>query len=122
MIRIHDQPQRVHDAVHIFGNTLRVGILRQLSLGRDNRADIAKALNVSEDALTRQLGALLDHGLVESTILRAQGRPVRYTLNTQAVAQLFKILGEYWDGQQIPTEESTPKPKVDGRSYRKRSQ
>lgn len=122
MLRIHDQPQAVHNAAHIFGNTLRLGILRQLSLGKDNRADIAQALRVSEDALTRQIGTLIDHGLVDSVILRAKGRPVRYTLKEEAVSEMFDALGIYWQGKEVAVngDDSTKAGQIDPRSYRKR--
>lgn len=98
MIRIKDQPENVHLAVLIFGNTLRLGILRQLYLGKNNRTDIAKALGVTEVSLTRQMSTLVEHGLVESTILRAQGRPVRYTLNKEVTQNLFDTMSNYWHG------------------------
>lgn len=123
MLRITDQPQKVHDAVLIFGNTLRLGIIRQLALGKDNRSDIAKALGVSEDALTRQMALLIDHGLVDSVVLRAKGRPVRYSLNKEAVQEFFSALNSYWKGEPLPLEENRPDIEpVDSRSYRKRRQ
>ncbi len=125
MLRITDQPQKVHNAVQIFGNTLRLGIIRQLALGKDNRSDIAKALEVSEDALTRQIGLLVDHGLVDSVVLRAKGRPVRYSLNKEAVQELFTAMGSYWQGKPLPIEEEQKHLEtepIDSRSYRKRRQ
>lgn len=125
MLRITDQPSQVHSAALIFGNTLRLGIIRQLALGKDNRSDIAKALEVSEDALTRQMAFLIDHGLVESVVLRAKGRPVRYSLNKEAVRNFYKALGSYWQGEPLPINKeelhlhSDP---VDSRSYRRRRQ
>ena len=101
-IRIKDQPESVHHAVLIFGNTLRLGILRQLYLGKDNRSDIAKALGVTEVSLTRQMSTLVDHGLVKATVLHAQGRPVRYTLNKDAVQELFNTMNNYWHGGLLP--------------------
>lgn len=101
-IRIKDQPENVHLAVLIFGNTLRLGILRQLYLGKNNRTDIAQALGVTEVSLTRQMSTLIEYGLVQSTILRAQGRPVRYTLNKDAVQELFNTMSNYWHGGLLP--------------------
>ena len=104
MIRIKDQSEDVHRAVLIFSNTLRLGILRQLYLGKDNRSDIAKALGVTEVSLTRQMSTLVDHGLVEATVLRLQGRPVRYSLNKEATQSLFDLLSSYWHGEPLALE------------------
>lgn len=104
MIRIKDQLEDVHHAVLIFGNTLRLGILRQLYLGKDNRTDIANALGVTEVSLTRQMSTLVDHGLVEATVLRLQGRPVRYALNKEATQSLFDFLSSYWHGESLALE------------------
>lgn len=122
MIQIPDQSQAIRDATLIFGNTLRLGIIRQLSLGKDNRADIAKALGVGEEALTRQMATLIDHKLVTSTTLRGAGRPVRYSLNSNAVDDLLSVLDDYRRGFSIPTKTQTTLPAVDSRSYRKRTQ
>ena len=105
MIRIKDQSEDVHRAVLIFGNTLRLGILRQLYLGKDNRTDIANALGVTEVSLTRQMSTLVDHGLVEATVLRLQGRPVRYALNKEATQNLFDFLSSYWHGESLALED-----------------
>lgn len=102
MLRLEDQPLAVHHAALIFGSPLRLGIIRQLILGKESRIDIAKALGVSEDTLTRQMGKLLEHGLVEAKVLRAKGRPVRYTVNTEAIMQLFETMGAYWQGKPFP--------------------
>lgn len=122
MIQIPDQSQAVRDAALIFGNTLRLGIIRQLSLGKDNRSDIAKALGVSEEALTRQMATLIDHRLVTSTTLRGAGRPVRYTLIPDAIDALLSVLDNYRRGASIPTKTQTTLPAIDSRSYRKRTQ
>lgn len=110
MIRIKDQPENVHHAVLIFGNTLRLGILRQLYLGKDNRSDIAKALGVTEISLTRQMSTLVDHGLVKATVLRAQGRPVRYELNKESTQALFDLMGTYWHGGSLESKSSPHLP------------
>lgn len=121
MIKIPDQPQSVHNAALILGNTLRLGIIRQLALGKDNRADIAKALNVTEDSLTRQIATLVEHGLVTSHIVAGPGRPVRFEFHKDKVQELHKLLGEYIDGSIMPIDNEQPLPEVDGRAYRKRS-
>lgn len=106
-IRIKDQPENVHLAVLIFGNTLRLGILRQLYLGKNNRTDIAKALGVTEVSLTRQMSTLVENDLVTSTILREQGRPVRYSINKDAVQNLFNTMDNYWHGKALPIEDDS---------------
>lgn len=121
MINIPDQPSSVHNATIIFGNTLRLGIIRQLALGKDNRADIAKALGVTEDSLTRQIATLIEHGLVTSHIVAGPGRPVRFEFNKDAVLELHRILGEYINGSAMPPEEEKALPKVDSRAYRRRA-
>lgn len=121
MIRIPDQPQSVHNAVLIFGNTLRLGIIRQLALGKNNRAEIAKALNVTEDSLTRQIATLVEHGLVTSHIISGPGRPVRFEFNKDATRKLYELLGDYIEGSAISFEKEQPLPPVDSRAYRKRT-
>lgn len=106
-IRIKDQPENVHLAVLIFGNTLRLGILRQLYLGKNNRTDIAQALGVTEASLTRQMSTLIENGLVTSTVLREQGRPVRYSINKDAVQNLFTSMDDYWHGKSLPIENTS---------------
>lgn len=103
MHTIHDQSATVQNAILIFGNTLRVGIIRQLYLGKTSRREIAKALAVTEDSLSRQIPLLVDHGLVTSEIIRGEvGRPVKYTLNKEATRALFSALEDYFRGASSP--------------------
>lgn len=103
VLKISGQSPAVHDAVTIFGNTLRVGIIRQLYLGKTSRQEIAAALNVSEVSLTRQLSLLADYGLVTAEVIPGvQGRPVKYTLNKDATNALFEELRGYYRGASEP--------------------
>lgn len=102
VLKIPDQTPAVHDAVTIFGNTLRVGIIRQLYLGKTSRQDISAGLNVSEVALTRHLSILVDAGLVTAEIIPGvQGRPVIYTINKEATNALFETLQAYYRGADL---------------------
>lgn len=104
MHTIHDQSATVQNAILIFGNTLRVGIIRQLYLGKTSRREIAKALSVTEDSLTRQIALLVDHGLVAAEIIRGEvGRPVKYTLDKEATRALFSALEDYFRGASLPS-------------------
>lgn len=106
MHKIPDQSPAVRAAMLVFGNTLRVGIIRQLYLGKTSRREIASSLSVTEDALSRQLALLIDHKLVHGEVIRGEpGRPVKYTLDKEATHQLFGALEGYYRGasQPLPT-------------------
>lgn len=111
ILEISDQPPQVKAAIKIFGNTLRVGIIRQLYLGKTGRAEIAEALGVSDLALTRPISSLIDHGLVHGKPIRGvPGRPMEYTLDVDATNELFAALQDYYRGRTsllppIPEEE-----------------
>lgn len=104
VVTIPNQSSAVRDAVAIFGNTLRVGIIRQLYLGKTSRQEIAAGLSVSEVSLTRHLSTLVDYGLVTAeTIPGLQGRPVIYRLNKEATNALFESLQTYYRGGNAPS-------------------
>ena len=95
MLRVEDQSDAVHRAVILYGNTVRVGIIRALRQGITDRNVISERLGIGVDNLGRQLNALVEEGIIEADTLPGRGRPLRFTLNREAAERLHKSLTDY---------------------------
>jgi len=95
MMKIPGQSEEVHAAVLVFGNTLRVAILRHLALGPATRASISSTLGVTEQSLSRQIAFLEDKGLVSTDVLGGRGRPTLHRLHPDRLDRLQHHLTTY---------------------------
>lgn len=95
MLRVKDQSDEIHQAVILYGNTVRVGILRALRQGITDRNVISERLGIGVDNLGRQLNVLVEEGIIEAETQPGRGRPISYTLNREAAERLHKSLNDY---------------------------
>jgi predicted transcriptional regulator len=98
MMRLPNQPEPVHTAVLLFGNTVRAGILHVLSKGPATRAELSATLEVGEQSLARQIAMLEDNGIVDSKILPGQGRPTQHSLNPDRLKRFEDLYANYIHG------------------------
>lgn len=99
MRKIQSQPEQVHTAVQIFGNTLRVAILRVLAQRQATRAEISQELEVTEQSLSNQIAMLESYGIVETTVLPGRGQRNRHTLNQEVLKEYEQAFLDYIHGK-----------------------
>jgi DNA-binding transcriptional ArsR family regulator len=96
---IHDQSAEVLAAVQLFGNPLRVAVIRQLQDGTKFQNEIIEAVQASQVSVSHQLQTLREFGLTNEELVPGRGRPVRYTLNTQRYTELLTAFCDYIGGE-----------------------
>lgn len=89
------QPPDVVMASRVFGNTVRLEIIRALGRGPGRRAEIVDRTGLTADTLTPQLRELHEVGVVHIETLPGRGRPVLYTLDTTRTRTLMDALNTY---------------------------
>ncbi|MFI8598267.1 ArsR/SmtB family transcription factor [Rothia koreensis] len=97
---VEDQSPEVLTAVQIFGNSLRVAVVRQLYSGPKHRSDIVKAVDASQVSVSHQLQYLGERGLTQEEVVAGRGRPIVYSLNRQRLDSLLDALTTYIRGAQ----------------------
>ena len=108
MMRVQNQSEDVHTAVLVYGNTLRLAVLRALQSGTKSRSQISEELGTSQASIAHQLQFLRDYGLIEIETLSGRGRPMLHSLNHERAASLLETFLAYYRGE--PTSEGPASP------------
>lgn len=96
---IHDQSAEVLAAIQLFGNPLRLAVIRQLQSGTKFQSEIIEAVQASQVSVSHQLQTLREFGMTSEELVPGRGRPVKYTLNTQRYIELLTAFCDYAEGK-----------------------
>lgn len=99
VVRPEGQPELVAQAAIVFGNTVRLSIIRALRYGAGRRGEIVERTGLGVDTLSTQLRELQDLGVVHGAVIPGRGRPMLYSLNEARVQELYRALGAYALGE-----------------------
>lgn len=99
VVRPKGQSPLVAQAAIVFGNTVRLSIIRALKNGPGRRGEIVERTGLGVDTLSTQLRELQDLGVVHAAVIPGRGRPMLYSLNEARVQELYSALGAYALGE-----------------------
>lgn len=95
VVRPEGQPPLVAQGAIVFGNTVRLSIIRALRNGPARRREIVERTGLGVDTLSNQLRELQDLGVIHAAVIAGRGRPMIYSLNEARLQELYSALGAY---------------------------
>jgi len=88
----------------------RLMLLEKIIEGVQCNADLCEALQMAPNLISHHLGVLREAGLVDVEHDPMDARWVNYSINIQAVEDLKKSFGDFFNPQRFQPRRSAPRP------------